>query len=103
MNAWIVVGVDGGDETFRLVMAVLMAAALLPDRRAEALPEGAHFRIVRGEHVGEEGHEEQPAQDRGRDDREAFRAEGGEAPGDGEGGGPAAVHRASRIRGSITA
>jgi hypothetical protein len=81
----------------------LLAAALLPHRGPEALAEAAHLGVVGRQDVGEEGHEEEEAEERGGDPREPLAAAGDQAPARGQGRGPRAVHRASRMRGSITA
>ena len=88
---------------------ITMIARVAPPpelRGPEALAEGAHLRVVRGQHVGEERDEEQQAEEGGRDDRKALAADaadGAQAPARGQRRGPGAVHRANRMRGSITA
>src|SRR5206468_460663 len=86
---------------------VLLASARLPRRRPEAVAERAQLGIVGGEGVREDRDQRHRDDDRRRDDRKPFRAEGREAPGEGQGRGAAAVHRGPtvqyRILGSMTA
>jgi hypothetical protein len=58
------------------------AAAVLPGRRAEAARQAADLRIVRCQHVGEDGDEGDEQEDQHRDQRKALHPpEGGRRPG----------------------
>ena len=87
-----------------------MLPPVLPEGRAEAARQAADLRIVRRQHVGEDGDEGDEQQDQHRDQRKPFqppegggRRDGVGGGGDGRRGDSHGRQLSKRMRGSISA